>query len=71
MIVLTGTNFTGATKVTFNAFIAATNFSNAPLDPDTKITVQVPAGVPVGEIGIEVITPGGISFRAIVFELLP
>ncbi len=71
MIVLTGTNFTGATKVTFNAFIDATNFSNDPLDPDTKITVQVPAGVPVGEIGIEVITPGGISFRAIVFELLP
>ena len=71
MIVLTGVNFTGATKVTFNTFISATNFNNDPIDPDTKITVQVPVGVAVGEVGVEVITPGGTSFRAIVFELLP
>ncbi|CAN2227021.1 hypothetical protein MCEMRE185_01362 [Candidatus Nanopelagicaceae bacterium] len=71
MIVLSGTNFAGVTKVTFNTFIDATTFSNDPSDPDTRITVQVPAGVSVGEVGIEVVTPGGISFRQIVFELLP
>jgi hypothetical protein len=70
MIVLTGTNFTGATKVLFEG-IEATNFSNDPSSPDTRITVQVPAGLSVGLIGIEVVTPGGISFRKIVFELNP
>lgn len=71
MIVLTGTNFTGATKVTFNTFFNAVTFGNDPADPDRRITVQVPAGVAVGEVGIEVSAAGGISFRKIVFELLP
>lgn len=71
IIVLTGINFTGATKVIFNALTEASNFSNDPVDPDTKITVQVPAGLTDGLVGIEVRTPGGISFREIVFELLP
>jgi hypothetical protein len=71
MIVITGTNFTGATKVIFGVFTEASNFSNDPATPDTKITVQVPAGLTPGYIGIEVRAPGGISPRNFDFELLP
>ena len=71
MLVLTGTNFTGATKVIFNVFTNASNFSNDPVTPDTQITVQVPAGLIPGEVGIEVVAPGGTSPRNFDFELLP
>jgi hypothetical protein len=71
MLVLTGINFTGATKVIFNVFTNATNFSNDPSTPDTQITVQVPTGLTAGEVGIEVVTPGGTSPRNFDFELLP
>jgi hypothetical protein len=71
MLVLTGINFTGATKVIFNVFTNASTFSNDPSTPDTQITVQVPAGLNPGEVGIEVTTPGGTSPRNFDFELLP
>jgi hypothetical protein len=71
MLVLTGSNFTGATQVIFDASIDALNFSNDPLNPDGLITVQVPAGLVPGEIGIEVVTPGGVSSRNYNFDLLP
>jgi uncharacterized repeat protein (TIGR02543 family) len=71
MLVLTGINFSGATRVVFNVFTNATNFSNDPSTPDTQITVQVPTGLTAGEVGIEVVTPGGTSPRNFDFELLP
>jgi hypothetical protein len=71
MLVLTGINFTGATRVIFNVFTNATNFSNDPSTPDTQITVQVPTGLTAGEVGIEVVSPGGTSPRNFDFELLP
>jgi hypothetical protein len=71
MLVLTGINFTGAIRVVFNVFTNATTFSNDSSTPDTQITVQVPTGLNVGEVGIEVVTPGGTSPRNFDFELLP
>jgi hypothetical protein len=67
MLVITGINFTGTTQVIFNVFTQATNFS---VDSDTQITVQVPAGLPAGEIGIEVVAPGGTSVRYFDLEIL-
>jgi hypothetical protein len=71
MLTLTGNNFTGAISITFNALIPATNFTNDPISPDTTIIVQIPVGVSVGEVGIEVVTPGGTSARNFNFDLLP
>lgn len=67
IIVLTGINFTGTTKVVFNVFTDAINFT---VDSDIQITVQVPAGLSPGECGIEVVAPGGVSFRNLDFEVL-
>jgi hypothetical protein len=67
MLVITGINFTGTTQVIFNVFTQATNFS---VDSDTQITVQVPAGLPAGETGIEVVAPGGTSARNFDLEVL-
>jgi hypothetical protein len=67
MLVITGKNFTGTSKVIFNVFTEATNFS---VDSDTQITVQVPAGLPAGETGIEVVAPGGTSARYFDLEVL-
>jgi hypothetical protein len=67
IIVLTGTNLTGTTKVIFNVFTEATNFT---VDSDTQITVQIPAGLPAGEMGIEVVAPGGTSSRNFDLEIL-
>jgi hypothetical protein len=67
MLVITGINFTGTTQVIFNVFTQATNFS---VDSDTQITVQVPTGLPVGEIGLEVVAPGGTSARNFDLEIL-
>jgi murein tripeptide amidase MpaA len=54
-IVLTGSNFTGATTVNFGAN-AATPFN---VDSDTQITVTSPAGG--GTVDVTVIAPGGTS----------
>ena len=67
ILVMTGINFTGTTQVIFNVFTPATNFS---VDSDTQITVQVPVGLPAGEIGIEVVAPGGTSARYFDLEVL-
>lgn len=67
IIVLTGTNFTGTTKVIFNVFTEASNFT---VDSDTQITVQIPSGLPAGETGIEVVAPGGTSSRNFDLEIL-
>jgi hypothetical protein len=67
MLVMTGINFTGTTQVVFNVFTPATNFS---VDSDTQITVQVPAGLAAGEIGLEVVAPGGTSVRYFDLEIL-
>jgi hypothetical protein len=67
IIALTGTNFTGTTKVIFNVFTEAINFT---VDSDTQITVQIPVGLPAGEMGIEVVTPGGTSARNFDLEIL-
>jgi hypothetical protein len=67
MLVITGINFTGTTQVIFNVFTQATNFS---VDSDTQITVQVPTGLPAGEIGLEVVAPGGTSARNFDLEIL-
>jgi hypothetical protein len=67
MLVMTGVNFTGTTQVIFNVFTQATNFS---VDSDTQITVQVPAGLAAGEIGLEVVAPGGTSVRYFDLEIL-
>lgn len=67
IIVLTGTNFTGTTKVIFNVFTEASNFT---VDSDTQITVQIPAGLPAGETGIEIVAPGGTSSRNFDLEIL-
>jgi hypothetical protein len=67
IIVLTGTNLTGTTKVIFNVFTEATNFT---VDSDTQITVQIPPALPAGETGIEVVAPGGTSARNFDLEIL-
>jgi hypothetical protein len=68
VVVLTGTYFTGATRVIFNVFTDATSFS---VDSDTQITVQVPTGLTPGDGTIEVETPGGVSARYYDFTVLP
>jgi hypothetical protein len=67
IIALTGTNLTGTTKVIFNVFTEAVNFT---VDSDTQITVQIPVGLPAGEMGIEVVAPGGTSARNFDLEIL-
>jgi hypothetical protein len=67
IIVLTGTNLTGTTKVIFSVFTETTSFT---VDSDTQITVQIPADLPAGETGIEVVAPGGTSSRNFDLEIL-
>ncbi len=56
IVTLTGTNFTGASQVTFYWNVSTTNFTvNSP----TQITVTVPSGVSTGKIGVT--TPGGTT----------
>lgn len=69
IIVLTGTGFTGVTKVIFNVFTNALTFN---ADSDTQITVQIPAGVVTNyNDSIDVVTPGGTSARFFDFTILP
>lgn len=67
IIILTGINFNGATQVIFDVFTPATNFT---VDSDTQISVQVPSGLPLGEVGIEIVAPGGTSARFFDFEVI-
>jgi uncharacterized repeat protein (TIGR03803 family) len=57
-VTITGTSFTGATKVTFGG-VKATTFS---VDSDTQITAIVPNGAKTGKI--QVTTPGGTATSA-------
>jgi hypothetical protein len=68
LIVLTGTNFLGVTKVYFNIYTEAPNFI---ADSDTQISVRVPADLPQGDATIEVVSPGGTSNRHFDFIILP
>jgi hypothetical protein len=68
LIVLTGTNFNGVTKVFFNIYTEAPNFI---ADSDTQISVRVPADLPLGDATIEVVSPGGTSNRLFDFIILP
>jgi uncharacterized repeat protein (TIGR03803 family) len=64
-VTITGTSFTGATKVTFGG-VKATSFS---VDSDTQITATVPTGAKTGRI--QVTTPGGTATSATDFTVTP
>ena len=68
LIILTGTNLLTVTKVYFNIYTEAPNFTP---DSDTQLSVRVPAGLPQGDATIEVISPGGTSNRLFDFIILP
>ncbi len=63
-VVITGTNFTGATRVTFNGR-AATFTVNSP----TRITATVPVGATSGRITVT--TPSGTATSALNFLVTP
>lgn len=62
-VTITGTSFTGATKVTFGG-VKATSFN---VDSDTQVTATVPAGAVTGKIAIT--TPGGTAKSKDVFTV--
>jgi uncharacterized repeat protein (TIGR03803 family) len=62
-VVITGTTFTGATKVTFGG-VAATTFN---VDSDTQVTAFVPTGAVTGKIAIT--TPDGVATSSGVFTV--
>jgi uncharacterized repeat protein (TIGR03803 family) len=62
-VTITGTSFTGASKVTFGG-VKATTFS---VDSDTQITATVPAGAKTGKI--QITTPGGTASSATDFTV--
>jgi len=62
-VTITGTNFTGATRVTFGG-VKATTFS---VDSDTQITATVPVGAKTGKI--QVTTPQGTGTSATDFTV--
>jgi Metallo-peptidase family M12/Secretion system C-terminal sorting domain/IPT/TIG domain len=64
-VVITGTNFTGATAVTFNNLGAA----NFVVNSSTQITATVPTGATTGLI--RVTTPAGTAVSATNFLVLP
>jgi hypothetical protein len=68
LIVLTGINFIGVTKVYFNIYSEAPFFN---VDSDTQLSVRVPADLPQGDATIEVVSPGGTSNRLFDFIILP
>ena len=63
-VTLTGSGFTGATKVTFNT--AGSQFT---VTSDTQITATVPASASTGAIGVT--TPGGTTASAKKFTVTP
>ena len=67
-IILTGTNFTGATAILFNG--ASASFTNAPTNNfDLRITAVVPPDAISGPITI--VTPHGSVTSTNNFEVLP
>lgn len=68
LIILTGTNLLTVTKVYFNIYTEAPNFT---ADSDTQLSVRVPADLPQGDATIEVVSPGGTSNRLFDFIILP
>jgi uncharacterized repeat protein (TIGR03803 family) len=62
-VVISGTTFTGATKVTFGG-VAATMFN---VDSDTQVTANVPTGAVTGKIAIT--TPSGTAVSAGIFTV--
>lgn len=64
-VVLTGTNFTGATAVTFGG-VAASSFT---VDSATQITATTPAHA-AGAVDVAVTTPGGTATAAGAFTYL-
>ncbi|HWY52992.1 MAG TPA: choice-of-anchor tandem repeat GloVer-containing protein [Terriglobales bacterium] len=62
-VVITGTTFTGTTKVTFGG-VPATTFK---VDSDTQVTADVPTGAVTGKITIT--TPSGTAVSAGVFTV--
>ncbi len=65
-VTITGTNFIGATKVTFNTTDQTTFTVNG---TGTQITVAVPTGATTGKI--KVTTPGGTATSANDFTVIP
>ncbi len=63
-VVITGTNFTGATAVSFNG--TAATFT---VDSATQITAPVPSGATTGKISVT--TPNGTGTSAANFSVLP
>lgn len=57
VVVVTGSNFTGATDVTFNG-VSAITFT---VDADSQITVTVPAGATTGKIAVTTAIGTGTS----------
>jgi uncharacterized repeat protein (TIGR03803 family) len=64
-VTITGTGFTGATKVTFGG-VKATGYS---VSAGTTITVTVPTGAVTGKIAVT--TPGGTASSKIAFTVTP
>jgi len=64
-IIFTGSNFSGASSVTFNG-TAATTFT---VDTPTQIRANVPAGASTGKIGVT--TGGGTGLSASDFVVIP
>ena len=62
-VTITGTSFTGATKVTFGG-VKATTFS---VDTDMQVTAYVPTGAKTGKITIT--TPGGTAVSKDIFTV--
>ncbi|WP_201987337.1 IPT/TIG domain-containing protein [Hymenobacter rubidus] len=62
-VIITGTNFTGATQVTFNGTAAPIYFVNSA----TQVTVLVPAGATTGPITVT--TPSGTATSATNFTV--
>jgi uncharacterized protein (TIGR03437 family) len=61
-VTITGTSFTGTTKVQFNGVNAVFSVVS-----DSKITVTVPAGATTGKISVT--TPGGKGSSKLVFTV--
>lgn len=64
-VTITGTSFTGASKVAFGG-VSATTFT---INSDTQITATVPTGALTGKI--QVTTPGGVATSATNFTVTP
>jgi uncharacterized repeat protein (TIGR03803 family) len=64
-VTITGTTFTGTTKVTFGG-VPATSFT---VNSDTQVTANVPTGAVTGKIAIT--TPSGTAVSATSFTVTP